>query len=272
METFNIVKFNENLTAIENSLSNYNLIFDSNFSINDVDYNFLQNIQVITKLPREILSNLYLNDYSAMTMDNFDFELLSESLKFLDNYSLWKNKYNYYLKSICYLDTINDNSKGRKITSLTMPTFPFCSFISSNAFIHLPPEIFKPKSFLPISENILHESVHQFVSISILENNIFKDDFVSKNSPKIDIPWRKNDSEARNRSWELDRCIHAFFVYSEVFKFRLFVHNSIDRSYFSKDEIESARANKNYIGSQLISFRELFTDYTISKIESNINE
>lgn len=267
---FTIVRQSDNLTGIENALVNFNNIFDTNYQKMDYWVEYLKSIELVVNIPKTILEKLFLEKYHSY-FPNENIELINKALILLDKYEQWKNKYCLYLKSICFLET-ESNFKGRKITSLTLPTFPFCSFFSENAFIHLPPTIFKEKSHLPLSENILHEAVHQFVSISIIENKIFIKDFDTKKSPKVPISWRKNDIEERNRSWELDRCIHAFYVYAEVYKYRKFINKEIHVSYYDEIDIMSSKNNRNYLGSNLVKFQDYFKKDALSDINKIMDE
>lgn len=115
---------------------------------------------------------------------------------------------------------LNPESNTKLITSLTIPDLPFTSFISQNAFFHLAPDILcKGFDEYYLSENLVHEMVHNMVNIVLLEKDILVNRYSSALSNKVKIPWRKN-AELRNQYWELDRLIHAYCVYAHMSVYR----------------------------------------------------
>lgn len=149
------------------------------------------------------------------------------------------------------------------LTSITVPSFPLSSFFSRNALRHLAPAALTQKdSVAVLAENLLHESVHQRVNLTIIERSVMKDGFSSVTSAKIEIPWRKTAAEARNRYWELDRCLHAFAVYVGVFPFRAAIANHPQMHEDTKDafgrSISQAEKSMRFLGGALMARRDQF--------------
>jgi hypothetical protein len=149
------------------------------------------------------------------------------------------------------------------LTSITVPSFPLSSFFSRNALRHLAPSALTEKdSVAVLAENLLHESVHQRVNLTIIERSVMMDGFSSATSSKIEIPWRKTAAEERNRAWELDRCLHAFAVYVGVFPFRMAIakHPQMDKDtkHAFVTSISQAEKSMRFLGSALMERRDQF--------------
>ena len=101
----------------------------------------------------------------------------------------------------------------RQITSVAIPLFPHCTFLTERAIIHIPPKVIVPAvTYYALQENLFHEALHQQLSATLIFEEILTEDW--KVHPQIDIPWR-------NASWRIDRVLHAAWVYSRVTQMRI---------------------------------------------------
>lgn len=156
------------------------------------------------------------------------------------------------------------HGKIDEITSSTFPILPFCVFVSNKALKHIPPNAVSPESsFRFLAENLLHEAVHQQVNVTLLEKDVFVSSYRSSSSPKIEIKWRANQGIARNQFWELDRVLHAIYVYIEVSKYRIVELESneisdLEKKYFAL-ALKTGKVALNYLLSEVLLFRDYFT-------------
>lgn len=154
-------------------------------------------------------------------------------------------------------------AEGTVLTSITIPTFPMASFFSANAQRHLAPAALTDAPDIAVlSENLLHESVHQNVNITILERDIFPDSFDPQTARKIEIPWRQTAKETRNRFWEIDRCLHAFAVYVGVLPYRVAIAQDAGQTPSTKDafaaSITQAEKSLRFLHHALDDVRDSF--------------
>ncbi len=109
---------------------------------------------------------------------------------------------------IVWLAPDRENPPATLLTSVAIPSFPHCSFMSVKALRHIPARhVFDGASIYALAENIYHESLHQQLNASLIfdvKTTTFAEESKLK---KAHIPWR-------NVYWELDRVLHAAWVYS----------------------------------------------------------
>lgn len=158
----------------------------------------------------------------------------------------------------------NSKIKNVPVTSCTFPSMPFSIFLSEKALFHIPPKnIFSNNSLVLLAENIYHEAVHCAINYQILYDDIFVEEYDNKTSEKINIPWRQNQIEERNKNWEIDRVYHATIVYKNVIDFRknILFSNFIDEKEkeFISDTIYSAIESYNFLLKELNSKSKYFT-------------
>lgn len=202
----------------------------------------------------------------------------------ISDFDLIDNSANFEKEIICSLNTvieINENyfniiadfiklfyftriSNGNQITSATFPVFPFCSFFSERATFHLPPfyENKKNKKYI-LSENIYHEAIHQSVNLAILTGEILNPEFNYKTSNKINIPWR-------NKFWELDRVLHATFVYGHLIQYRTDALKKFPELTFLKTLIDESIGCYKYLRGELIKAEADFTKFGFEQITKKL--
>lgn len=100
------------------------------------------------------------------------------------------------------------------LTSVAIPTLPHCTILSVKSLRHIPAKhVYEGASTYALAENIFHEALHQQLSASLLFGAKLMTDADAANVRSVLIPWR-------NASWEIDRVIHAAWVYSNLQKLR----------------------------------------------------
>lgn len=158
------------------------------------------------------------------------------------------------------------------ITSCSLPSLPHVIFISYKAGYHISPSnVFSTKNKVLLAENIYHEAIHQIVNMSILKKNVFPKNYSSATSPKIDIPWRKQQKEERNKAWELDGVLHATSVYANLLQFRKKMLNEIDNNDFKefyKEACNSGEKSFNHLLNSLYEKIDYFDVDGINIIEN----
>ena len=101
------------------------------------------------------------------------------------------------------------------LTSSSFPALPHSSFFTNRAAREVLPDTILPEERAwPLAENLYHESLHQQLSATILQEELFADDYDVRSSPRTWIPWRR-------ASWEADRMLHALYVYSRLVPMRV---------------------------------------------------
>ncbi|WP_300074377.1 hypothetical protein [uncultured Ruegeria sp.] len=215
-------------------------------------------------MPRALLDSLGLHDHESAGANEDLAQALRDALKLLQDIEP-----HFFQAVIDGIDTLipvqlREGAKARApLTSITIPCFPMTSFFSTNALRHLAPGALTEQDDIAVlAENLLHESIHQRVNLTIIEKRVLRPDFSSENSPKIPIPWRQTATEARNREWELDRCLHAFAVYVGVYPFRKAVAErrnvaSSTRQTFLQS-LDQAKKSMRFLGQALTERRHLF--------------
>ena len=178
----------------------------------------------------EIWQTLPLSEYQFIVMNEQCIEQIKDAVYYLaDTHAeLIQNKA-AFLKVIGFLELRENMEKTHhRITSVTIPSLPLCSFFSESAGLHIPPgTVIKNHSKVFLAENIYHEMVHNMVNVNLLEADLLHENYDAKTcNEKIMIPWRSDDPEMRNRYWEIDRALHALSVYDSLLFFRPNFHLS----------------------------------------------
>lgn len=107
-----------------------------------------------------------------------------------------------------------ENPPDAVLTSVAVPILPHCTILSVKSLRHIPANhVYEGASTYALAENIFHEALHQQLSASLVFGEKITDDAESSSLQKIYIPWR-------NTFWELDRVIHAAWVYSNLQRLR----------------------------------------------------
>ena len=170
-----------------------------------------------------------------------------------------------FVRNLFWLSLRDPNTSITRITSSSDPALPFAIMFTDKAAQHIPPNtVITGASSRLLAENILHESVHQRISQTILTRKLFAPEYSSQTSPKIEITWRADQGSERNQWWEVDRAFHAAFVYNSLLRFRLTELsrndlNSLERQAFADALAEGVDA-VTYLVSELLRNRTLFTD------------
>lgn len=170
-----------------------------------------------------------------------------------------------------YLDTVRDfiglvlwleadptRTDVVKIISSSFPTLPHCVVVTDSAAKGvLPNEKFEAFSAWAMAESLYHESLHQVLSATILQDEIFVDSFHAAAGPTIHAEWR-------NADWPLDRSLHALFVYANITRMRrrlldLDRFGGSERDILTRVHDESASATA-LLGGGLEAHRAIFTE------------
>ncbi|OUB98421.1 hypothetical protein BK784_16875 [Bacillus thuringiensis serovar medellin] len=255
----------KNITELEkgfiNSIEGEELVIDDDkyYGIYKVDpkllnYTPIQSHNIVKPSPNE--KNIFINAMKHLK-NNFP-----------DGYKLVQE----FVKIIIWV-SLKEEYKGRdsQITSSSFPSMPFGIFLSNKAEFHIPPNnIAENISFRYLAENIFHEAIHQAVNMNILLNDILVNDYNSKNSPKIEIPWRHSQAK-RNQYWEIDRTYHATVVYSQLIKYRFTQLNDNSISKKEKEFFKEACYNgveaALYLSDCLLKQKEFFTELGVNLIQ-----
>ena len=156
-------------------------------------------------------------------------------------------------------EAISVSAASGLLTSVSVPDLPFCSFFSSRAALHIPPHIQVPRPDIHfLAENLYHESVHQKVTLTLLEKEWLKPGYHTLTSPRVAVPWRTHAASSAMRLWEIDRVLHAWIVYLSLLHYRhtqacLFPHSAWGE-YFNQ-----ARECAIFLGKALRDNHTLFT-------------
>lgn len=217
-------------------------------------------------LPESFFQSIGLDGYRCAPVCLGLLQDLNEALNFLR--MTGKNFENDVLDSIysvIFVERTHDSYK-KQLTGLTVPPFPLTSFFSENALHHLAPAAISERRDIAIlAENLLHESVHQRMNLTILERPVFRDSFDSAQAPRAAVPWHSDSADERDRHWETDRCLHAFSVYVRLCTFRRYcvsnmsLHPETQRVF--EQAIDQSRVPLSYLSSHLDTVRDQLADY-----------
>ncbi len=113
------------------------------------------------------------------------------------------------------------------LTSVAIPTLPHCTLLSVKSLRHIPAKhIYEGASLYALAENLYHEALHQQLSATLIFGPPLLRKSKSCSLPIIDIPWR-------NARWELDRVLHATWVYGNIQRLR---RKALSSSHLLKSE------------------------------------
>lgn len=218
---------------------------------------------LINNLPNKIWSSLPIQSHEIVKTTPKIENIVTTALQHLQKnhfyaYELIKE----FVHSIVYVKLKTDfTGQDSQITSSSFPIMPLSIFISDKAGFHIPPNnISKDISHRFVAENIYHEAIHQVINMNILLFDIFNENFDSKYSPKIEIPWRYNQVK-RNQYWELDRAYHATIVYSRVLRYRINELRDESLLAFEKNIFEGAVKSGVDAVTHLIKSLEQYKSY-----------
>ncbi len=160
---------------------------------------------------------------------------------------------------IVLLEKDPNHTNSNPLTSVSLPIFPFCTFMTETALLHIAPDIIFPNnSFYALLENLYHESAHQELSFKLLAEDIFIENFDPSTAAKVNIPWRKTQ-------WEIDRVLHAAYVYWRLIPLR---RSNKLKNLFSEVELslitmaaERGESNFRYLTAKLQEVSNYFTDH-----------
>ena len=161
-----------------------------------------------------------------------------------------------YLSMLIWLE--ESEASVESFTSSSFPALPHCAFMTDKALRDIPPDTILPEdSPWALAENLYHESLHQQLSATILQEDILSDAYDARSAPKISVPWRSTD-------WEIDRAFHALYVYSRLLPMREQYARSRDldplAAFYIAEAIQKGRAALRYLAEALRAFDCCFTD------------
>lgn len=135
-----------------------------------------------------------------------------ETLSALDNEAL--SFVQQWCSMILWVAPDADKKPETVLTSVAVPTLPHCTILSVKSLRHIPANhVYEGASTYALAENIFHEALHQQLSASLVFGAGIMSDAENAKLQPIHIPWR-------NTSWEIDRVIHAAWVYTNLQRLR----------------------------------------------------
>ena len=159
---------------------------------------------------------------------------------------------------------------GTLLTSSTFPMLPHCSFLSSKALQHIPPNnVLGYVSQYALAENLYHEALHQELSAYLLHEDILKSSYNSTDTAKIEVPWRGG-------SWEPDRVFHAVYVYSRLIPLRELALREYNCSKEEKDwisnSVKEGKIAYQYLWERLQQNKHIFEKGSLEFVDTVIAE
>lgn len=125
---------------------------------------------------------------------------------------------------------------GQLLTSSTFPNFPHCTFLSLKSLQHIPPNnVLGFPSDYALAENLYHEALHQELAAWLLHQPVLSDNYHSRETDKIAVPWRGG-------AWEPDRVFHAIYVYSHLIPLRQMAMEKLTLQWAEKTWLKDALA------------------------------
>jgi hypothetical protein len=126
-----------------------------------------------------------------------------------------------YLDTVCdfiglvlWLDYDRRGGTAEGLIASSFPGLPHCVVATDSAAqAIIPNEGLQGLSPWALAESLYHESLHQVLSATVLQDEIFVESFDAASAPKIRAEWR-------NADWPLDRGLHALFVYAGLSRMR----------------------------------------------------
>jgi len=135
-----------------------------------------------------------------------------ETLKELDHEAL--SFVQQWCSMILWVAPNAEDKPETVLTSVAVPTLPHCTILSVKSLRHIPADhVYEGASTYALAENIFHEALHQQLSACLVFGAKIMSDAEDAKLQPIHIPWR-------NASWEIDRVIHAAWVYTNLQRLR----------------------------------------------------
>jgi len=179
---------------------------------------------LVRNFPPSVYARLPLAPHLVQTPPLHFLEAVIAAFRFLEHYYAEGHEFVAQYLRLLVLVTIEPQPArdATLLTSCSLPALPFCSFVSEKALVHLPPRhIAAMPDTAVLAENIFHEALHNALTLDILARRVFKTGFRAASWPRVTIPWRADAREGRDRTWPVDRVLHALFVYVGLAGMRL---------------------------------------------------
>jgi hypothetical protein len=163
-----------------------------------------------------------------------------------------------FIGLVLWLETDPQTGGAETLIASSFPGLPHCVVITDHATRTIAPSDTLPApSPWALAESLYHESLHQVLSATILQDEIFVESFQAAAGPTIHAEWR-------NQDWPLDRSLHAMFVYAGLTQMRqrLLALGNLDGPEYealARALSESSRA-ANLLGAKLDRHRGILTD------------
>jgi hypothetical protein len=221
---------------------------------------------LMTDFPIPVWASLQLDGHHVVQPHDGDVKMIDDAVRCIAAHHQGAYKLlSRYIKLIVMVDHIGGSAAEPLLTSCSIPSLPYCTFISRKAFVHLPPRfVYRAPSEIWLAENLVHEALHQALNIHILSGEVFSRDYDASVASRIPIPWRQQDPLARNREWPPDRALHALVVYVGVTEMRLALLHSAplhedEASFLCAAGIEGCSA-MNHLASQIPRYTDCYTN------------
>jgi hypothetical protein len=169
-----------------------------------------------------------------------------------------------------YLDTVCDfvglvlwleydpRAGTEQLIASSFPGLPHCVVATDSAAqAIIPNDELQGLNAWALAESLYHESLHQVLSATVLQDEIFVESFNAASAPKVRAEWR-------NADWPLDRGLHALFVYAGLSRMRrqLMTLDRLDGA--ERETLSRAHSESSHIAgllaAQIDRHRAVFTD------------
>jgi hypothetical protein len=184
-----------------------------------------------------------------------------------------------------YLDTVCDfiglvlwleydprKGDAEQLIASSFPGLPHCVVATDSAAqAIIPNDGLQGLSPWALAESLYHESLHQVLSATVLQDEIFVESFNAASAPKIRAEWR-------NADWPLDRGLHALFVYAGLSRMRrkLMALDRLDGA--ERETLSRAHSESSHIAgllaAQMDRHRAVFTaqgDRLLVEIQADLS-
>ena len=162
-----------------------------------------------------------------------------------------------FIGMMVWLEFDDQDTGESALVASSFPRLPHCVVVTDRAATAvLPNHHLGSFSAWALAESLYHESLHQVLSATILQEEVFVEEFTADEAATIHAAWR-------NADWTLDRSLHALFVYAGISSMRrrlldLNKTDGIDRTVLARVQKESALA-ATHLGAALDRHRSIFT-------------
>jgi hypothetical protein len=204
----------------------------------------------------QLLTALPLAGHQLMVPSVDDMHYIEMALKFLAE-SHCARTIKAFTSMIVWLQLDELAPPEVPLTSVAIPLFPHCTFLTRKALCHIPPvHVFDQPWEYALAENIYHESLHQQLTATMLQEDIFPPDYNAEMSLPIFIPWRQ-------QFWPVDRVLHAAHVYQGIIPLR---SKHLTNSFLTKEQfgfldsaVRSAESCLKHLKNCLFQNQQAFT-------------